>query len=72
MEAWRSLSEEEKIQLEKAARRVSLPDPVNSQLQPDLYIGSTSEKYRNKVKDYLSSDPSRVERVTKGKMTLKK
>ena len=73
VQAWRSLSEEERSKYKKNARKVSVNDPVISQLRPDLNFGSTSEFYREEYRRYLDENPMkyRSENEKNKKPTLK-
>ncbi|XP_070563725.1 DNA-directed RNA polymerase I subunit RPA1-like [Ptychodera flava] len=55
-ELWRTTSDKQKYS--KHCGRC--PDPVLSQLQPDLHFGNTSEKFTKMVESYISANPHRL------------
>lgn len=57
---WWSLSKEVKQGYKDRIDLLQVPPPINSQLRPDLYLGSVSEKFRDDLERYLKANPAKL------------
>lgn len=37
-----------------------MPDPISASLRPDMYLGSMSEQFKEKLDDYMESNPDKL------------